>query len=146
MEERSERVHTEYCRKLVELGKILGYDTEIPRTGLYHLAYPDAAWYVDPKLGFDKVPLIVFEVLSSELEKGIRGSISSLLLYNSPIGILVMITERYKYLKRSKTVEEWKKYITDLIKALGLERRIFLWEETRVDQLLREHRGKKTDG
>ena len=146
MEERSESVHTEYCRKLVELGKLLGYDTEIPRTGLYHLAYPDAAWYVDSKLGFAKVPLIVFEVLSTELEKGIRGSISSLLLYNSPIGILVMTTETYKHLKKSKEIDDWKKYVTDLIRALGLERRIFLWEETRVDDLLREHRGKKTDG
>jgi len=149
METRSDTQHTAYCRKLQELGKALRYDTEIPKTELYHLAYPDAAWYVDTQVGFDgvpeKVPVAVFEVLSSELEKAIRGSVSSLLLYGSPIGVLVMITDRYEHLKKSKTAEDWKRYIRDLVRALGLERRVFLWDEKRVDWLLDKYRTNQPD-
>jgi len=149
MERRSDSQHAEYCRKLQELGKILGYDTAIPKTGLYHLAYPDAAWYVDTRIGFDgvpeKIPVVVFEVLSSELEKTTRGSVSSLLLYGSPIGVLVMITARYEHLKKNKKAEDWKRFIRDLVRALGLERRIFLWDEKRVDWLLDKYRTNRPD-
>jgi len=146
MGEHAENIHAEYCRRLRKLGDILGYDTRMSKTGLYHLANPDAIWYVDTKIGSDqipgKVPLVVFEVLSSENEKMIRGSISSLGLYGSPIGILVMITEKYRTLKKGKTSEDWADYVTNLIKALGLERRIFLWYETDVDSLLKRAEAK----
>jgi len=131
--------HNEYCSKLKELGDLLGHDTKIPKTGLYHLAYPDAAWYVDAKVVPEKVPLVVFEVLCSESEKAIRGSVSSILLYGSPIGILVLVTEMYKHF-RNKDLEGWKKYVTELVKTLGLERRIFLWDETKVDHFLEKVR------
>jgi len=85
---------------------------------------------------------MVFEVISSENEKMIRGSIGSLGLYGSPIGILVMITEKYRTLKKGKTSEDWADYVTNLIKALGLERRIFLWYETDVDSLLKRAEAK----
>jgi hypothetical protein len=138
------RIHDEYCRKIKESGDILEYDTEIPRSELYHLAYPDAAWYVNTKIGFGKVPLIVFEVLYSEREKAIRGSISSLLLYGSPIGILVMITEGYRNIRKSKTAEEnvkyFKTYVRNLIKALGLKKRIYIWDESNIDSLLNKHK------
>lgn len=139
------RIHNDYCRKIRELGDILGYDTKIPRSELYHSANPDAVWYVKTKIGFPKVPLIVFEVLNSEHEKMIRGSIGTLLLYGSTIGILVMITEGYRNMKhKSRTAEEnvehFKTYIKKLIKDLGLKRHIYLWTESDVDSWLNKHK------
>ena len=138
------RIHEEYCRKLKRLGDVLGFNTDIPRSGLYHLANPDAVWYVDTKIeGFNKIPLIVFEVLYSEGEKAIRGSVSSMLIYGSPLGFLIMIQEGYKHRRKGKTEEEnithFKEYITALINSFGLERRIFLWTEEKVDALLAQH-------
>ena len=138
------KIHEDYCRKLKELGDLLGYDTDIPRSGLYHLANPDAVWYIDTKIeGFHKIPLMVFEVLYSEGEKAIRGSVSSVLIYGSPIGVLVMIREGYKHRKKRLTEEEniahFKGYIRKLIDSFGLERRIFLWTEDQVDSLLTRH-------
>jgi len=133
-----ERVHAYYCRRLVDLGRSLGYDTKIPRTGLFHLACPDSVWYVNTRVGLRKIPVIAFEVLASESEKAIRGSLTSLMLYGSPRGVLVLLTKMYERRMRSKTVKEWKEYIRSLITALGLKGRVLLWDEAKVDRLVRQ--------
>jgi len=131
-----EKVHAYYCRKLAELGKALGYDTDIPRGSLFHLACPDSVWYVDTKIGFRKVPIVAFEVLCSESEKAIRGSLSSLMLYGSPRSVLVLVTREYRRRMKSNTIEEWRAFITRLIGAFGLKGRVFLWDEATIDDLL----------
>ena len=51
-----------------------------------------------------------------------------------------IITDGYKNISKSKTPEEnikhFKTYVNNLIKAFGLERRVYLWDETDIDSLL----------
>lgn len=66
-----------------------------------------------------------------------------MLIYASPIGVLVMIREGYKHRKKRLSEEEniahFKGYIHKLIDSFGLKRRIFSWTEDQVDSLLAKH-------
>jgi len=140
MESKRIKSHDYYCRLLNKIGETLGYDTKIPRDERYHLANPDSVWFVDPKIGLPKVPLITFEVLYSELHKAIRGSIQSFEITGSPIGILVVLEEGYRKIHRHKNqtpeqrVEDFKDYAKRLVEAQGLKR-YYVWNQSDVDKL-----------
>jgi len=141
------KTHDRYCRLLRRIGNALGYKTEIRQDRRYHLANPDCVWFVslDPRIGLaeaDNVPLITFEVLYTEREKAIRGSLKSLEIYDSPIGILVLIREGLEKMRKNnetseQTVRRFKDYAKRLIDAQGLKR-YYLWDETNVDRLAKK--------
>jgi len=141
------KTHNRYCRLLRRIGSALGYKTEIRHDRRYHLANPDCVWFVslDPRIGLeevDNVPLVTFEVLYTEREKAIRGSLKSFEIYDSPIGILVLIREGLEKLRKKnetpeQTVRRFKDYAKRLIDAQGLKR-YYVWDETDVDRLAKK--------
>lgn len=134
------KTHDRYSRLLNKIGDALGYDTKIPRDERYHLANPDSVWFVDPKiLGLSKVPVVAFEVVYSEREKAIRGSIKSFEITGSPIGVLVLVKEGFEKMRRKnqtpeQSVARFKDYAKRLIEAQGLKR-YYVWDESDVDRL-----------
>ena len=139
------RKHSIYINRLKAIGKTLGFNTK-PRKAVneyyrnqYHLANPDCIWYmdVDRKLreeGIfpdDAVPVIVFEVLYSESEKAMRGSLLSLPFRNPFRGILVLLR---KDGESDQHYEDRKKYLDGLLSKTKYDN-IDVWVESHVDEL-----------
>jgi hypothetical protein len=137
-------LHSEYCEKLRKIGEKLDYETTWKNSSekeLYHLANPDCIWYQNTpeKLKSikdmpEKIPLIVFEVLYSEKEKNMRGSLASFLLRDAYRGVFVILKpERESEKKSEKRIMYLKKIISKLS-----SNRFIIWEASDVDNLLIE--------
>lgn len=136
-----DKLHPLYCHKLKKIGEKLGYEIRwknAEENKLYHLANPDCIWYqeVSEKLKgqegiIDMIPLFVFEVLYSEKEKNMRGSLASFLIRGAYLGVFVVLKPE------DQSVEEYGdriKYIRDMIDNLGFGR-FAVWEADVVDSL-----------
>lgn len=136
--------HFLYCDKLKDIGEKLGFKTSWKDTKekeLYHLANPDCIWYQEMPERLrgidgipDKIPLVVFEVLYSEGEKGMRGSLGSFVIRGGHLGIFVILKPS------NESDEKYNgriKYINNLIGKLGSEH-FRLWEANIVDKLADE--------
>ena len=129
--------HKEYTRKLMEMGRELGFEASDGRRlgKMYHMANPDCVWYYNckgkkPLLKISKgdksnyLPVVAFEVADSEKEKGLRGSLMSLQLANASASVIVLVG----------TAVEHKSYLNKLIGRYSSVR-IRIWTEADVNKL-----------
>lgn len=96
--------HNICCKMLDKIGNALNFDVKKPGRGhpLYHLANPDCVWYLkisDNELSDalkvqGKIPIVVFEVLYSEQEKSMRGSLGTFALYKAPLNVFVLLQQK----------------------------------------------------
>jgi hypothetical protein len=134
--------HSEYQNKLLEIGKKLGYEV---KKLFSRDAQGDVTWFVkmDKKIASKGIlPLVSFEILSSELLKGMRGSIATLQRISPALGVLVVLEDEYaRKAKDFKTYNEttYPKYIKEKAEeyARGVEFtcRIEVWGQKEVDEL-----------
>ena len=129
--------HKEYTRKIMEMGKNLGFEVSDGRRlgKMYHMANPDCVWYYNckgkkPLLKISKgdksnyLPVVAFEVADSEKEKGLRGSLMSLQLANASASVIVLVGTAVKH----------KSYLNKLIGRYSSVR-IRIWTEADVNKL-----------
>lgn len=102
---KEEAVHWECIRKLRELGKAFEFEVTSKLQGdKYELANPDCLWYYKGKgemalrkiargdgPGCRFIPLVAFEVASTEGQKALRGSLMSLQLTNAGASVIVLV-------------------------------------------------------
>ena len=137
--------HSIYIKKLKAIGSALDFKTN-PRKAPndyyrneYHLANPDCVWYIEVNRKLkeenifpdDAVPVVVFEVLYSESEKMMRGSVLSLLFRNPFRGILVLLRHDNEPHQR---YEERKDYLNRILSKTKRDN-IVIWDEEYVDGL-----------
>lgn len=128
--------HSECIKKLVEIGKALGFHATGRGYGkMYHMGNPDCVWYYKGsghkellKIArgdkYQYLPFIAFEVPYSEKEKALRGSLVTLQLTNASASIIVLLGESIRY----------KSYIRKLVGRYSFIR-YRIWSEKDVEDL-----------
>jgi hypothetical protein len=134
-------IHSVYCRKLREIGEKLGFKTAWDSSGEregYHRANPDCIWYqsVQPELvGMKGIPgkinFIVFEVLATETEKAMRGSLLSFSLRDAFRGVFVVLRKKDEL---DKDYQDRIDYLKKIIQKSEPDR-FLIWEASDVDGL-----------
>jgi hypothetical protein len=140
------KMHDQYCGLLKEIGKKLGFlmSSDAPREKeLYHLANPDCIWYLDVGKsdkdrelikGIDlplKMPCVVFEVLFSENEKTMRGSLETFMIRAAYSGVFLLLKRENEL---DPNYQKRKDYLKNLIDHFG-HKRYVIWEKEKVDAL-----------
>jgi hypothetical protein len=128
--------HSECVRELIAIGKGLGfYATGRSYGKMYHMGNPDCVWYYKgpaeramQKIAkgdrYKYLPVIAFEVASSEREKNLRGTLVTLQLTNAAASIVILLGESVEY----------KQYLRKLVGRYS-NIRYRIWTERDVDQL-----------
>ncbi|MHA1582813.1 MAG: hypothetical protein ACTSYM_10040 [Candidatus Baldrarchaeia archaeon] len=132
-------VHEEYVGKIVEIGRRLGYETKGVKTPIGQL---DASWY-DGRLSsyieeMESLPVVVFEVVCSEDQKSLRGSLLNMISAKPSLAVFVLVKSEI----RKKGGEKWLKRIENYVEKLKNEFRgiirIDIWDEDKVNKLYGE--------
>jgi len=132
------RTHEEYVKKLEEIGKSLGF--EISKKTAIGVA--DCIWVKEfPYVG--KLPIVAFEVVCSEGQKELKGSLANLLSIRPSLAIFVLVREEIKKHPRGNTSpEKWLKRIENFVEKLKSSfngiLRIEKWYESMVDKIYLE--------
>lgn len=137
------RTHEDYVKKLEEIGKSLGF-TIARKT---EIGIADCIWMKEfPYIG--KLPIVAFEVICSEGQKELKGSLSNLLVIKPSLAVFVLIREEIKKHPRGNTSpEKWLKRIENFVDKLKNSfdgvLRIEKWYEEKVDEIYSELKGGK---
>jgi len=114
-----DRIHEQYVEKLKEIGEKLGFDTQGVSTNLGRL---DCIWRLkDIELPHVKenIPVVAFEVICSEGQKELKGSVSTLISAKPSLAVFVLIRDEIKKHPRGNTSPaEWLKRIENFVKKL----------------------------
>jgi hypothetical protein len=132
--------HAKYQRELKEIGQRLGYDSDGQETPLGNV---DAKWSetrLSSYLKREKIPIVVFEVVCSEGQKDLRGSLLNMLSAKPALAVLVLIREEIKKHPRGETeptkwFERIDRYVDRLISEFHGILRLEKWYEDKVDSL-----------
>lgn len=106
-----EAVHWECIRKLRALGEAFDFEASGKLQGKkYELANPDCIWYYKGKgakalrkiaagdgPGCRFIPVVAFEVASTEGQKALRGSLVSLQLANAAASVIVLVGRSVRF-------------------------------------------------
>ena len=134
-------IHDKYARKVIEVGRGLGYDSRGFKTTLGRL---DARWcetklipHLERK---EKIPIVAFEVVCSEGQKELRGSLLNMLAAKPALGVFVLIREEIKKHPRGRTepdkwLERVERYIDKLRTEFRGVLRIERWYENKIDEM-----------
>jgi hypothetical protein len=133
-------VHEQYQKKIKEIGKSLGYDPSGQDTPLGRV---DAKWSeakLSPYLERGKIPIAVFEVVCSEGQKELRGSLLNMLSAKPSLAVFVLIRKEIKKHPRgnsepTKWFERMDRYVDRLISEFQGILRIEKWYEDKVDRM-----------
>jgi hypothetical protein len=135
---KGEVVHWECLHKLRELGETFDFEvTSKLRGKKYELANPDCLWYYKGKgekalrkiaygdgPGCRHIPLVAFEVASTEGQKALRGSLMSLQITNAGASVIVLVGKSAKY----------KSFLKKLTMRFS-NMRIRIWSKKDVDDM-----------
>lgn len=141
--------HIQIVRSLIEIGERLGFESRGRTMGkLYELASADCVWYYPKRTesgsifhklaeqdGYDKIPVVAFEVAFNEKEKALRGSLSSLQILNASVSVIILAGKS----------REYRKYLEDLIRKFAINR-IQIWTEDDVITWYQRITGAKPEG
>ena len=137
--------HPEYVKKLEDIGKKLGFSTKSKKTELGLL---DCVWRLKdihlPKIEED-LPIVAFEVICSEDQKSLKGTIANLVASRPSLAIFVLIKKEIKKHPRANTDQEkWLERIERFVEKLRENYRGMLrtevWDEDDVDKLYSMYR------
>lgn len=136
------RTHERECVALESIGRKLGFDVGGYKTDLGTL---DCVWRVKYKelpLLAQNLPLIVFEVICSENQKAMRGSISNMLVAKPSLAVFVLVEKEIKKQRGTTSPDMWLKRIHNYAKKIkesykGIMR-IDIWTDKDVDRLFRK--------
>jgi hypothetical protein len=130
------RIHDEYVRKLEEIGKKLHFNIS-KRTPL---GIADCIWELQvPHVG--NLPIVAFEVVCSEEQKLLKGSLTNLLSIRPSLAVFVLVREEIKKhpINKNTEPEEWLRRIENFIDKLKKSfegiLRIEKWYEEKVDEI-----------
>ena len=134
-----EKVHEEYARKLREIGENLGFSVQGLKTPLGLL---DCVWRLNvpiPKISRE-LPVVAFEVVCSEDQKALKGSMLNLLASSPSLAIFVLVREEIKKHPRAHTEpDKWLKrierFVNKLRNSYSGALRTVIWNENDVDDL-----------
>ena len=135
---KEEAVHWECIRKLRALGTTFEFEVTSKLQGKkYELANPDCLWYYRGKgaqalrkiscgdgAGCRFIPLVAFEVASTEGQKALRGSLVSLQLTNAGASVIVLVGKSTKH----------KSFLKKLVGRFSYMR-IRIWTKKDVDDM-----------
>ena len=136
-------IHDKYARKIIEIGDRLGYDSKGVKTKLGRL---DARWcetrltpYLEKKR---KIPIVAFEVICSEGQKELRGSLLNMLAAKPALAVFVLIREEIKKHSRgesppAKWLQRIERYVEKLREEFQGVVRIEKWYEDKIDEMYR---------
>jgi len=146
---KEEKIHWECTHKLTRIGEELGFKVTSKLKGKkYELANPDCLWYYQDKgkgemalrkiargdgPGCRYIPLVAFEVASSEGQKNLRGSLMSLQLTNAGASVIVLVGKSAKY----------KSFLKKLTMRFS-HMRIRIWTKKDVDDMFEKFVTKAT--
>lgn len=132
--------HSQCVRKLIEVGKRLGFDAVGRIRGVrYKLANPDCVWYskqialpqvlqrIPKSEDCEHLPLLAFEVAYSEHEKALRGSLVSLQVASAAASVIVLL---------GKSADH-RAYLQKLVEKYSFGR-YAIWTEDDVNDLYNE--------
>ena len=139
------RMYERHCAALSLIGRELGFDVGGYKTELGTL---DCVWrvkrvkYKDLPLLAQNLPLIVFEVICSEDQKGMRGSISNMLVAKPSLAVFVLVEKEIRKQRGATSPDMWLKRIQNYAKKIkesykGIMR-IDIWTDEDVDRLFRK--------
>ena len=136
------RMYERHCAALSLIGTELGFDVGGYKTDLGNL---DCVWRVKykqlPPLA-QNLPLIVFEVICSENQKAMRGSISNMLVAKPSLAVFVLVEKEIRKQRGATSPDMWLKRIQNYAKKIkesykGIMR-IDIWTDEDVDRLFRK--------
>ncbi|MBW2975081.1 hypothetical protein KY366_05160 [Candidatus Woesearchaeota archaeon] len=136
------RTHERYCSALSAIGQELGFSVSGLKTDLGNL---DCIWRVKGKQlpkNAQNLPLVVFEVICSERQKAMRGSISNMLVAKPALAVFVLVEKEIKRQKVGTSPEKWLNRIRNYVEKLESNYkgilRIDVWTDKDVDKLFYE--------
>jgi len=136
------RLHDQYMEKINKIGKELGFDTNGLKTPIGRL---DAVWRIKnlnlPGIK-ENIPIVAFEIVCSEEQKGLKGSMSNLISSRPSLAVFCLLREGIKKSKNDKNPEKWLKKIENFVQRMKNEFngivRIAVWYEEDIDRLYKE--------
>lgn len=134
-----QELHNSYVKKLTEIGDKLGFATTPRKTSL---GYLDCVWRIRnqklPKVN-ENLPMVAFEVVCSEKQKSLKGSMSNLIVAKPSLAIFCLIHEGIKKSVKEGNPDDWlngvEKYVEKMQQEFGGIIRIAVWNETEIDNL-----------
>lgn len=134
------RMYERQCTALSLIGRKLEFDVAGYKTDLGNL---DCVWrlnYKDLPPLAQNLPLIVFEVICSENQKDMRGSISNMLVAKPFLAVFVLVEKEIRKQRGTTPPDMWLKRIQNYAKKIkesykGIMR-IDIWTDKDVDRLL----------
>jgi len=135
-----ERIHERYGNKIKEIGKRLGYDSGDQNTPIGRV---DAKWSeakLSQFLEKKRIPVAVFEVVCSEGQKDLRGSLLNMLSAKPSLAVFVLVRDEIKKHPRGDTeptkwLDRVDRYVDKLIGEFQGVLRIEKWYEDKVDRM-----------
>ncbi len=134
-----QELHNSYVKKLTEIGDKLGFDTTSRKTPLGLL---DCIWRIKnqavPKFD-ENLPIVAFEVVCSEKQKSLKGSMCNLIVAKPSLAVFCLISEGIKKSVKDEDHHKWlervKKFVEKMRKEFGGIIRIIVWNEKDIDML-----------
>lgn len=137
--------HDLYEQKLTEIGKALGFRTKGKETSVGWL---DCVWRLEGSNRFVKseehyvsrygLPIVAFEVVYSEKDKRLRGSLLNMIFAKPSLAVFVFLKRTRQQDYPSEDVDRTVRYVENLCQEVAGLIRTEIWYEEDVDKLYSE--------